>query len=191
MKKFSFPFLLFLSLLFLDVDTVFAQKLFLKSGELTTNGSTIKGFENYLEITGVQFGAQAESSYTKGGGASVGKASFDVVSITKSVDKLSNELLTSIATGKSIPLIEIVTTRTTQQGAEVVSHKIEIKNVFVTKISDASAGCDDCGTLGESVDFIYKAIRITTYSQNPKTGVLTANPNPFELDIPTMSAKFD
>lgn len=191
MKKFSFPFLLFLSLLFLDVNAVFAQSIFLKAGDLTLKGSLAKGFENYVEITGVQFGAEAESSFTKGGGASIGKASFDVISITKSVDKLSNELLKNIAAGKSIPLIEIVTTSRAQQGSDMVAHKIELKNVFVTKISEASAGCDNCGTLGESVSFVFKAIRITTYSQDPKSGVFTANQNPFELDIPTMTPNFD
>ncbi|MBE9463281.1 type VI secretion system tube protein Hcp [Dyadobacter subterraneus] len=190
MKKFCYSLLMILPFLFLNVDAAFAQHIFLKAGELTAKGSLIKGYENYIEITGVQFGAEAESSYTKGGGASVGKPSFDVISITKNVDKLSNELLKNIAAGKSIPLIEIATTARPQQGSELVVHKIELKNVFVTKISDASAGCDDCGTLAESVSFVYKAIRITTYSQDAKTGVFSANPNPFELDIPTLNPEF-
>jgi len=89
-----------------------------------------EGFENYVEITGVQFGAEAESSFTKGGGASIGKPIFDVIAITKSVDKLSNELLKNLAIGKAIPLIEIATTRRTDQG-DRVGHKIELKNVFI------------------------------------------------------------
>ena len=189
MKKFSF--LLYLLPVFLSAHATYAQHIFLKAGELTTKGSVAKGFENYVEISGVQFGAEAESSYTKGGGASVGKPSFDVISITKSVDKLSNELLKNIAMGKSIPLIEIVTTSRSPQGGEQVTHKIELKNVFVTKISDASAGCDDCGTLGESVNFIYKATRITTYYIDSKTGASTANLNTFEFDVPTMTQNFD
>jgi len=188
MKKLSFSFLLFFSLLFLQVSSAFAQHIYLKAGDLTIKGSLVKGFENYVEITGVQFGAEAESSFTKGGGASIGKPIFYVIAITKSVDKLSNEFLKNLALGRAIPLIEIATTRRTDQG-DRVGHKIELKNVFITKISDASAGCDECGTLAESVEFVYKAIRITTYSIDSR-GVLTENANPFEFDVATMTQNF-
>ena len=190
MKKLSFSFSLFLSLLFLNVGAAFAQNIYLRGGEFTVKGTMVKGFENYVEISGVQFGAEAEVSFTKGTGPAIGKPTFDAISITKSVDKLSNELLRSIATGKSFPLIEIVVAARNSQGEQRAAHKIELQDVFVTKISDASAQCDDCGTLAESVNFVYKSIKITTYSFDSKTGAPTANANPFEFDVSTMKQDF-
>ncbi|MCF0056357.1 type VI secretion system tube protein Hcp [Dyadobacter sp. CY356] len=189
MKKFSV--FVFFSFLFLQNNTVYAQHIFLKAGDLTLKGSLFTNYENYVELTGVQLGADAEVSVIKGAGAAVGKANFDAIVITKSVDILSNELMRNIAAGKSIPLIEIITTNKVGQ-VERVAHKIELKNVFVTKIANASAeACPgDCGTVAESVSFVYKAIRITTYSIDSKTGAFVANPNPFELDISSMTATF-
>ncbi|WP_221393422.1 type VI secretion system tube protein Hcp [Dyadobacter sp. NIV53] len=188
MKKISFLIVFGFSLFV--TSSLSAQQLFLKAGTLTQQGSIYKGFENYVQISGVQYGVEALTSY-KSTGAAVGKANFGEIVITKNVDILTNELLRSISKGTLYALMEIVSTKNTADGQKV-SHKIELKNVYVTNVSNSAVeGCpDDCAGLEESVKFVYKSIRITTYSTNVKTGVLTANLNPFVFDVTTMSSTF-
>lgn len=189
MKKTSF--MAVCTLLIVLANPLFAQHMFLSAGTFTTKGSIYRNFENYVEISSVQYGVDAETSYNLGGGAAVGRPTFREMVVTKNVDILSNELLRRITTGKSIPLIEIVTTQNTDAG-EKVAHKIELKDVFVTDVSDAGVeGCTgNCGGLAESVKLVYKAIRITTYSINPVNGQIQANPNPFIYNVVDRVAEF-
>lgn len=169
-----------------------AQDLFLKVGTLTAKGSFTKGFEDYIEISGLQYGVEAQASIIKGSGSTVGKPNFSEIIITKGVDIMTNEFLRAIAKGTPFPALEVVSVGTNGRETPVVTHKVELKDVFVTSVSNSGDGnCGgDCPSLGESVRLIYKAIKITTYSRSPKTGEVTANPNPFVFNVADMTQTF-
>jgi type VI secretion system Hcp family effector len=189
MKKVSFTALSILLSVF--ATPLFAQHLFLSAGSFTNKGSMFRGFENYVEISGVQYSVESASSYSAPSGPAAAKATFNEVVVTKNVDILSNELLRRISSGKTIPLIEILTTKTSES-EETVVHKIELKDVYISNVSNAGVeGCTgNCGGLAESVKLVYKAIRITTYSIKPSTGAAVANENPFIFDVVNRTSTF-
>lgn len=175
----------------LAASNVCAQDIFLKADNITDGAGPSGTYLNYSVISSRQFGVTAESSWLKGGGASVGKAQFNQIVITKGVDVASNKLLPLIAQGKSIPNMEIVSTADNNGQTQVVN-KIELKGVYITKITSSTVeGCTDgCPGIAESYEMVYKAIRITTYSQDRKTGKWTANPTQFAWDVASMDDSF-
>ena len=185
--------LYFLLILFcLVTSNVFAQDIYFKADNLT-NGAGVAGtYLNYSVISSRQLGVSAEASWAHGGGGSVGNAIFDQIVITKRADIASNKIMALIAKGRSIQNVEIVSTVTNGPGGQQVVNKIELQDVYVTKITSSTVeGCvDGCPGIAESYEMVYKAIRITTYSQDSKTGKWTANPVQFTWNIPDMNEDF-
>ena len=182
---------LFLIVFCLAASNVCAQDIFLKADNITDGAGPTGTYSNYSVISSRQFGVTAESTWLKGTGASVGKPLFNQIVITKGVDLASNKLLPFIAQGKSIPNMEIVSTVASGGHLQVVN-KIELKSVFITKITSSTVeGCTDgCPGIAESYEMVYKAIRITTYSQDRKTEKWTANPTQFAWDVASMDDSF-
>ena len=69
--------------------------------------STQKGMEKWVEIQGWDWDVEAESSWTKGGGASVGKPNPGKLNFQHFYDTASNVILGYICTGKAFPKIEL------------------------------------------------------------------------------------
>lgn len=188
MKNLYFLFILFC----LVTSNVFAQDIYFKADNITNNAGPSGPYLNYSIISSRQLGVSAETSWTKGGGASVGKAFFDQIVITKRADIASNKIMALIAQGKSMANVEIVNTVTNGPGGIQVVNKIELKDVYITKITSSTVeGCaDGCPGIAESYEMVYKAIRITTYSQDQKTLKWTANPVQFIWNIPGGNDEF-
>jgi len=150
--------------------SVSAQSIFLKADALTTGASKEKTYTNYAEITSLQFGVSAESSWIRGENPSVGNANFQHVTITKNVDVSSTKFLQKIATGTKIDLIEIVSTGNVGVNTLEVVHKVELKDAYVTNVSSSGIKecTGDCPAIAESYEFVFKAIRITTYTFDNK-----------------------
>ena len=172
-------------------NSLFAQNMYLKAGTLTEKGSLVDGFRDYVELSSVQYGVSAESSSVKGTGPTVGKANFSEITITKNVDILSNALLKNISASTAIPEVEIVTTVRTGKGLYAIGHKIELRNAYVTNVSQAAADCNGGCAVAETFKIVYRAIRITTYSQDQKTGETTANKNPYVYNTATTKMEFE
>lgn len=172
---------------FLVAYTASAQKIMLKADALTTGASTVRGYTNYSEITSVQFGVDAETSYLKGTGPAVGKPTVREVTITKYVDVSSNKLWSKITAGIHTSLVEIVSL--SDPDLELM-HKIELKDAFVTSISASNVtGCTQgCPSIAESYKFVFKAIRITTYSRN---GQGTLVPSVFVYNVAKNNDSWD
>jgi len=163
------------------VHSVSAQDIFLKADALTVGASREKGYTNYAEISSLQFGISAESSWIRGGEPSVDNANFKKITITKNVDVSSTKFMQKIAFGVPIDLIEIVSTGSIGMNVREVLHKIELKDAYVTNFSTSGIqGCaSGCPAIAESYEFIYRAIRVTTYvyddKSRPTTSVFTYN----------------
>jgi len=65
--------------------------------------STVKGYENWIQLDSVGFGVTADSSWTKGGGASVGKPMPGDLTWSQSFDSSVPSMYSYLLTGKSIP----------------------------------------------------------------------------------------
>ncbi|MCE7067179.1 type VI secretion system tube protein Hcp [Dyadobacter sp. CY326] len=190
MKTLSRPFITLVFCLF--AQHLFAQAIFLKVDQLTTDGSPYEGFTDYVEINSRQLGAIKEVSTTAGSGSGSGKAQFQELVITKPSDKLSNRLWDFLVNGKRIQEMEIVTTiNAANGGSRIVVNKMEFKDVQVSNIS--SAGVKDCETgcqgIIESFKLVYTRIKITTYSQN-ENGAWQADPYVFMYNVASGQNQF-
>ena len=169
---------------FAFVQPAIAQNYFLKIDELTTEGSLIEGYEDYVEINTKQFGATSPKTI---GSPQQGRPTFQDLVITKFSDKLSNKLLTAMARGTRLSDMEIVTTApSANDGARIVINKVELKDLYVTSIlSSGVSGCENgCVGVEESYRFVFTSIKITTYSQN-SNGVWSADSQPFAYNVIT------
>jgi type VI protein secretion system component Hcp len=155
-----------------------AQKMYLKADYLTENLGQDRDFEDYVNITSLQYGMTAATTILKGGSPSVGKPQFGEVIVTKSADALSGKEMEYLALGKHFDNVEIVNTMTDGLGKIRVMYKVELQDAFVTDVSTSSVpGCNgNCPSASESLKLVFKAIRVTTYYINSR-GEVKANPS--------------
>lgn len=175
MKKFLLPIVTLIFCLF--AHSIVAQQLYWKVGPLTQNAGADPAFRNYVEITSRQMGITAEVRTSGGAGAPV----FQNVVITKYADILSNKLMTQMVKGLPIAEMEIVSTAPSGQGGRVVMNKIELKEVYVTSVTNSAVeGCEGaCDQVAESYKLDFRAIKITTYTLNRSTEKWVEDLNPF------------
>ena len=181
MKKF---YLLFTGLIFcLFTSSVYAQKIFMKADDLTNGASKEAGYLNYTELSSLQFGVSAATTFS-----GVGAPIPDQITVTKNVDISSNKFLNKIFGGDEVTLLEIVSLVPSGNGF-VVAHKIELKDAYFADISSATVqGCvSGCPAIAESYKMTFRAIRITTYSVN-SSGVLA--PNVFNYNVQAKTFTF-
>lgn len=163
------------------------QQILLKAGDLTNGLGNLKGYPDYIPLTSFQVGVQAETSWTKGGGASVGKPNPLEIEITKSFDAFSNQLALYITTGKSFPTMEFLWLVQNPKGDFSVVNKVELTGAFITEMMNSSAtGCtSDCPVIAESYKMVYKTIKRTIYKQKDGSYVQA---NVWTWDIPAGSS---
>ena len=94
----------------------------------------------------------ADSSWTKGGGASVGKPNPEPIRFTKAFDEHSIAILKAITTGKAFASAKFTATAGTGTGTTTMTY--ELTELFVTSITHVSEG----GTPVEEVAFVYKTL---------------------------------
>jgi type VI protein secretion system component Hcp len=108
----------------------------------------------------------ADSSWTKGGGASVGKPNPSAIRFTKLIDPSSIPTLKNIATGTAFP--SAVFTVTFGKGNAASTMVYEMEGLFVTNVTQGAAD----GLVTEDVSFVFKAVKwtFTDSSGNVTTG---------------------
>jgi len=95
----------------------------------------------------------AETSWTKGGGASVGKPNPEAIRFTKAVDANSILILKNITTGHSFVSAKYTAISGTGSGTTKLVY--EMTGLFVTSITHVGAGA----TPLEEVSFVYKTLK--------------------------------
>ena len=118
----------------------------LPSGQLQLEGG--KSFP----VLSCSLAVTADSSWTKGGGASVGKPNPEAIRFTKAFDANSIALLKAITTGKSFTSAKF--TATSGTGSSATTMVYELTGLFVTAITHVGTG----GTPLEEVSFVYKTL---------------------------------
>ena len=143
-----------------------------------------KGKEKWVEIKSWNWDVEAETSWTKGGGASVGKPNPGKINFEHHFDTSSIVILGYICTGKAFPKVELQMMKTTGRGTPETYFTMTMEGVFITKVSNS--GTEE-GIILQKVEMAFKTVKIEYKPQDNKTGLLTAVKT-YTWDIPAGTA---
>ena len=165
-----------------------ATTVFLTLFDKAEGESTQKGKEKWIELQGWDWEVEAESSWTKGGGASVGKPSPGKLNWEHSWDRSASVILGFICTGSAFEKAYLTMCKSTGKGARDPFFQIELREVFITKVNQSAT---DEGNVLQKVEMVFKAISIKYFQQGispTAPGALTAV-NEFSWDVPAGKAE--
>ena len=161
-----------------------AVHAFLSFFDKAKGESILKGKEGWIELRGWDWEIEAETSWTKGGGAAVGKPAPGALRWQHDFDTSSAVIMGTMCTGKAFPKAEIQVLRTTTAGAPASVLTVVMEGVYITKVSTS---CTEEGNVLQAVEMVSKTIRLDYVPQHAKTGkagkVVT-----FNWDIPAGTA---
>lgn len=142
-----------------------------------------QNYTKWIEIQGWDWEVEAESSWTKGSGSSVGKPNPGKFNFEHYYDTSSNKLLQYISAGKSFDRIEMHMCKTTGGSKPEPFFLVEMKEAFITKVNQTAS---EDGNVVQKVELVFKSIKIDykpqdgTGSQAGKLGSALT----YEWDIP-------
>jgi len=142
------------------------------------------GYEKWTEIQGWDWEVEAESSWTKGTGSSVGKPNPGKLTFEHYYDKSSPAILKYISQGKAFPAILIHMCKATGKEALEPYFKVLLEDAFLTKVSHTIS---EEGNVQQKVELVFKQITIEYQPQDGtgnQVGQLTAGTQ-YSWDIST------
>ena len=143
-----------------------------------------KGKEKWIEIQGWDWEVEAESSWTKGGGASVGKPNPGKLNFEHYFDTSSTVILGYICTGKAFPKLQLEMMKTTGKGSPETYFTMMMEGAFITKVSNS--GTEE-GNVVQKVELVFKTVKIEYKPQDNTPGALLATKT-YNWDIPAGTA---
>ena len=146
--------------------------------------SVQKGKEKWIEIQGWDWEIEAESSWTKGSGASVGKANPGKMNFEHYFDTSSTVIMGYICTGKNFPKMELQMMKTTGKGSPETYFTMSMEGAYITKVSNS--GTEE-GNVTQKCELVFKTVKIEYKPQNNKDGTLMAVKT-YNWDIPAGTA---
>jgi len=156
-----------------------AVNAFLNLGK--AKGESIQqDFKDWIELQGWNSEIEAETSWTKGGGASVGKPNPGKMNWEHYFDTSSTHIMGYICTGKAFPEVTLKMCKTTGKAKPEPYFTAIMKGAFITKV--ANSGTEE-GNVSQKVEMVFKSIKIEYRRQKNEDGSLLA-PIYFEWDIP-------
>ncbi len=126
------------------------------------------GNDGWFEIQGWDWEIEAESSWTKGGGASVGKANPGKLSFEHYFDKSSAAIMRFIVQGKSFDTADLHMCKTTGKPTPEMYFHMHMKNAYITKASHS--GTEE-GNVTQKIECVFKEVHIE-YKPQLDTGKL-------------------
>ena len=157
-----------------------AVNAFLSFFDKAEGESIQKGKEKWIEITGWDWEVEADTSWVRGGGASVGKPTPGTLNFEHFYDMASHILLGYICNGKAFPKAEVQVMKTTGAGIPQTYFTMTMEGCFITKVS---MGASEDGIVSQQVEMVFKTVKIEYKPQNPKDGTL-GSVRTFSWDIP-------
>lgn len=162
-----------------------AVNAFLTFFDKADGESTQKGNTRWIEIQGWDWDIEADSSWTKGGGASVGKPHPGSMSWVHAFDTASNVIMGFICNGKVFPTVELQVRRSTGGARpDPPFFSMSMEGVYITKVS--TSGTEE-GTIAQRVEMVFKTVTIEYKPQDAKAGQLGTG-RVFTWDIPAGTA---
>jgi type VI secretion system secreted protein Hcp len=149
--------------------------------------SSHNGENGWIEISDWSWDIEADTSFLKGAGASVGKPQPGSLSFSHYYDKSSPEIMRKIVQGKHFTKVTILMLKQTGavDGQGEPYFGIRMEEAFITKVS--SKGAED-GSVTQDVEMVFKVIAVAYSPQKLKGGGLDT-PRHFEWDISKMETE--
>jgi type VI secretion system secreted protein Hcp len=149
--------------------------------------SSHNGDKGWIEISDWSWDIEAETSFLKGAGASVGKPQPGTMSFSHYYDKASPVIMKKIVQGKHFPRVHILMLKQTgaEDGQGEPYFGITMDEAFITKVS--SKGAED-GSVTQDVEMVFKVIAVGYCSQKLIGGGLDTQVN-FTWDIGKMETE--
>ena len=141
--------------------------------------------EKWIEIQGWDWEIEAETSWTKGGGASVGKPNPGKMNFEHYFDSASPTIMKFICTGKAFPNVQLKMMKTTGDATPQTYFQMDMEGVFITKVGQN--GTEE-GNVAQKVEMVFKTVKIEYKQQDNKNGKLMAG-KLFKWDIPAGKAE--
>jgi type VI secretion system Hcp family effector len=148
-----------------------AVNAFLSFFDKADGESIQKGKEKWIEIQGWDWEIEAETSWTKGGGASVGKPNPGKLNFEHYFDTSSTVIMGYISTGRAFPKLELQMMKTTGSANPETYFTMLMEGAFITKVSNS--GTEE-GNVTQKVELVFKSVKIEYKAQDNKTGKLNA-----------------
>ena len=164
-----------------------ALNAFMQIG-LAEGESKQTGYEKWIELTSWDWEVEAETSWTKGGGAAVGKPSPGKMNWEHVFDRSSNTILSFICTGKSFPDVTLEMCKSTgNNDKREAFFTVKMNEVFITKVTQAAT---EEGNVTQKVEMVFKHINIVYKQQGIERGSPGAlsEAGEFDWDIPSGEA---
>ena len=161
-----------------------AVNAFLTFFDKADGESIQKGKEKWIEIQGWDWEIEAETSWTKGGGASVGKPNPGKMNWEHYFDTSSTVIMGYICTGKAFPKVELQMMKTTGKGSPETYFTMKLEGAFITKVTQS--GTEE-GNVAQKVEMVFKTVVIEYKPQDNKDGSLKAAKT-YNWDIPAGTA---
>jgi type VI secretion system secreted protein Hcp len=142
------------------------------------------GDKGWIEISDWSWDIEADTSFLKGAGASVGKPQPGNLSFSHYYDKASPVIMKKIVQGKHFSKVYIVMLKQTgaEDGQGEPYFGITMDEAFITKVS--SKGAED-GSVTQDVEMVFKVVTVGYKPQKLKGGELDSEV-PFAWDIGKM-----
>lgn len=138
-----------------------------------TGECRLKGRENWIELQGWDWEVECESSWTKGGGASVGKPNPGKMNWEHYWDNSSTTLLDFMCTGKTFDTVKLEMFKGTgDKNGQRVFFKMYMKGVFITKVANSAT---EEGNVVQKVEMVFKDVAFEYQAQNNLSGTLEAS----------------
>ncbi|MEO7056485.1 MAG: type VI secretion system tube protein Hcp [Caldimonas sp.] len=144
-------------------------------------------YVKWIELQSWDWEVEAETSWTKGGGASVGKPNPGKMNWEHYWDKSSHTILGYICTGTSFDEVRMEMCKSTGPDGQKPFFQVLMKEAFITKVANSAT---DDGNVLQKVEMVFKYIEIKYAQQgvNPRyPGALTPA-GQFDWDIPAGKA---
>lgn len=131
------------------------------------------GKDGWVEIGDWSWDVEADTSFTKGTGASVGKPTPGTLSISHYYDKSSPVLMQYILMGTHFKAVRIDMLKQTgdAKGKPEIYFQLNAMDVFITKVS--SKGGED-GLVAQDIEMVFKAVSMG-YKKQFNNGKLDSN----------------
>jgi type VI secretion system secreted protein Hcp len=142
----------------------------------TPGDATAKGHEKWLRVSSLDWKATAQSSWTAGGGASVGKPFPDFMELTLPTGTWSQHFMRLMGLGKALP--SVVIDAAMSDGRPL--YRATLEGVFVTQYRLLSGTAPALPQ--DDVKIIFKKVKIEYYAVAADGRVTSTF---FEWDIPT------
>jgi type VI protein secretion system component Hcp len=140
----------------LAVAPAFADEAFLRLDDIPGDSNDAQ-HPGGIAVTSFSLGVEAETSWTRGGGASVGKPNPGELRFTALVDRSVAGMLLKITEGKAVPTATL-TVRTDGKGNRTVDYlRYSFAGVFFTAVGQ---GLNGTGRAAMAVAAVYKSIKV-------------------------------